>query len=122
MTLIINGVDYSTYIQQKTDITETPRRISGNNTGTALDGTYIEDYVTTKYDPSFRAKPMPADKIAALLAACENEYVSIRYSSGRANGVRSIQAVPTASTIQFLTTYAETQAIYGGLVLSFTEK
>lgn len=121
MTLIINGVDYSEYIQQKTDITETPRRITGANSGTALDGTYIEDYVTTKYDPSFRAKPMPAGKIAELLAACESGYVTLRYFSGRENGIRAILAVPTASTVQFLTQYAES-AIYGGLVLSFKEK
>lgn len=121
MIVIINGVDYSAYIQQKTDVTETPRRISGANAGTALDGTYIEDYVTTKYDPSFRAKPMPASMIASLLAACENEYVTIRYTSGRADGTRTIVAVPTASTIQFLTAYADSR-IYGGLTLSFTEK
>lgn len=121
MTVIINGVDVSAYIQQKTDIYEAPRRITGPNAGTAIDGTYIEDYVTTKYDPSFRAKPMPAEMIAQLLEACERDYVVIKYESGRMNGLRTIQAVPSASTIQYLTEYDITK-IYGGLALSFVEK
>ena len=43
MTLIINGTDFSTYIQQETDISETMRKIVGPAQDTAVDGTDILD-------------------------------------------------------------------------------
>lgn len=122
MTFILNNVDLSAYLQQKVGITETPRRISGNNSGVAIDGTLIDDYVTTKYDLTVRAKPMPAADILTLLTACAAQYVEITYTSVIASGsTRTINAVPSASTVQFLTAYAGGR-IYGDLVLSFSER
>lgn len=122
MTFTMNGIDFSAYIQRKIDITETPRRITGPHSGTALDGSYIEDYITTKYDVSVRTKPLPDAMISALLAEFEGAYVTLVYTSFLTLGdVRRIQAVPTASTLRFLTEYAEGR-IYGDLVLSFTER
>lgn len=122
MILRINGTDYSSYIQQKTDITETPRRITGTAGFTALSGRINEDYIITKYDPSFRLKPLPREKVAALIAEFENPYVSVFYTSVFVEtGVRRIQAVPTASTIKYLCDYAGGR-VYGDVVISFTER
>ena len=122
MIFRIGGIDFSGYIQNKVDIVETPRRITGPNAFTALDGTYNEDYITTKYDVSVRMKPLPDRLVTDLLYQLQLPYVSVFYTSmWTPGGMRRIRAVPTASTVRFLTNYAG-ERIYGDVVLSFTER
>ena len=122
MIFRINNKDFSAYIQQKVDVIETPRRIVGDNAFTALDGTYNEDYVTTKYDISVRLKPLPAGIVASILEELQLPYVTVIYTSVWApDGARRIRAVPTASTVRFLTEYAGGR-IYGDVVMGFTER
>lgn len=122
MIFRINNKDFSAHIQSKVDVVETPRRIVGRNAFTALDGTYNEDYVTTKYDLSVRLKPLPAGTVTSILEELQLPYVTLIYTSVWApDGARRIRAVPTASTMRFLTEYAGGR-IYGDVVLGFTER
>ena len=118
--LKIDGVDFTEYVMKYGAI-ETPRRIVGPNAGTAMDGTYIEDLITIKYDLAFVVKPLRPDMLAQLIAACSPPYVNIEYQSGVFNGLRTGVYCPSPSSVEFLTVYAQ-QGVYGNLTLNFTEK
>lgn len=122
MIFRLNDKNFDDCVQSKVDVIESPRRIIGDNAFTAIDGTYNEDYAATKYDLSVRLKPLPADIVASILTELQMPYVNVFYTSVWApNGVRIIRAVPTASTMKYLTNYAGGR-IYGDIVLSFMEQ
>lgn len=122
MIFRINDIDFSGYIQQKVGVVEKPRRISGPNSFTALDGTLNEDYVTTKYDVEVMMKPLPDRLVYDLLYQLQLPYVTLFYTSYMIpGGMRRIRAVPDPSTVRYLTEYAG-ERIYGDVRLSFTER
>lgn len=120
MTLIINGQDFSAYIQQKTDITETMRRIVGPAQDTAVDGTEILDLVKIKWDPAFRLKPLPKSMMQQLLAMMELEQVTIQYESVVQNTLREIEAEPVSITVQYAMDW-NGEEIYADTPISFME-
>lgn len=120
-TLIINGVDFSGYIQQETDISERMRKIIGPAQDVAVDGTTIPDLVKVKWDPSFLLMPMPRSKMITLLNLMEMETVSLEYTSVRNElALRSITAMPTEISVQFATMY-NGEHIYRETPISFEE-
>lgn len=121
MTLIINGTDFSSYIQQKVDIVESPRRVEGGNGGTSIDFDEIYDEGVTKYDASFRLKPMPASMIRVLLAAVEQVPCDVIYTSMLTDTTRAIEARVSIGTISYLTT-AQGERIYGESSITITER
>ena len=66
ITLRINGVDFSSYIEKTQDISESMRKVYGKANATGLDGTQIPNLVAVKWDPSFRTRPMPQDMAKRL--------------------------------------------------------
>lgn len=121
MTLIIDDVDYSAYIQQKNGIKESPREINGANARTSIDGFDIYDVVAYKLDPSFLLKPMPAEMMRTFITAINKAPVRIQYSSFMHNTVRTIEAKAVASSINYLTE-ANGKRIYGEASVSFRER
>lgn len=122
MTLIINGQDFSNYIQQETDISETMRKIVGPAQDTAVDGTDILDLLKVKWDPSFRLKPMPQAQMAQLIAMMEMEQVTVTYTSVVSGIVRSnIDMQPMSMTVQYAMTTANGVRIYADTPISFQE-
>lgn len=121
MTLIINGVDFSNYIQQTVDIVEAPRRVEGSNGGTSVDFEEIYDEGVTKYDASFKLKPMPASMIRVLLAAVEEVPSDVMYTSMLSDTPRLIEARVSIDTISYLTT-ARGERIYGESAITITER
>lgn len=122
MTLIINGQDFSNYIQQETDISETMRKIVGPAQDTAVDGTDILDLLKVKWDPSFRLKPMPQAQMAQLIAMMEMEQVTVTYTSVVSGTVRSnIDMQPMSMTVQYAMTTANGVRIYADTPISFQE-
>ena len=115
-TLFIDDVDFSSYIQQETDITEKMRRVVGPAQDTAIDGTTIPDLITYKWDPSFLLKPMPRATLDVLLEKMQQETVRLQYTSVKdADGnLRTITAMPVSMQVKFATiwngerTYADT--------------
>lgn len=122
MTLIINGQDFSNYIQQETDISETMRKVVGPAQDTAVDGTDILDLLKVKWDPSFRLKPMPQAQMAQLIAMMEMEQVTVTYTSVVSGTVRSnIDMQPMSMTVQYAMTAANGARIYADTPISFQE-
>lgn len=122
MTLIINGQDFSNYIQQETDISETMRKVVGPAQDTAVDGTDILDLLKVKWDPSFRLKPMPQAQMAQLIAMMEMEQVTVTYTSVVSGIVRSnIDMQPMSMTVQYAMTTANGVRIYADTPISFQE-
>lgn len=122
MTLIINGQDFSNYIQQETDISETMRKVVGPAQDTAVDGTDILDLLKVKWDPSFRLKPMPQAQMAQLIAMMEMEQVTVTYTSVVSGTVRSnIDMQPMSITVQYAMTTANGVRIYADTPISFQE-
>lgn len=119
-TLIINGQDFSEYIQQKTDIKETMRKIVGPAQDTAVDGTEILDLLKVKWDPSFLLKPLPKSRMQQLISMMEMEKVTLQYTSITANTLRSIDAEPLSITVQYATTW-NGEDIYADTPISFAE-
>lgn len=122
MTLIINGQDFSNYIQQETDISETMRKVTGPAQDTAVDGTDILDLLKVKWDPSFRLKPMPQAQMTQLIAMMEMEQVTVTYTSVVSGTVRSnIDMQPMSITVQYAMTTANGVRIYADTPISFQE-
>lgn len=121
MTLKINYIDFSAYIQQETDIVETMRKVTGPAQGNALDGTTIPDLIKVKWDPSFRLKPLPQSMMAQLIPLMEEETVTISYTSVKLGSVlREIEAMPVSMSIQYATT-SNGERIYADTPISFEE-
>ena len=121
-TLIIDGVDFSDYIQQETDIQETMRKVIGEAQDTAVDGTTIPDLIKIKWDPSFLLQPMPKSKMQTLIALMEKESVALEYTSVKTADMatRSITAIPTAMQVKFATRW-NGEHIYDATPISFEE-
>ena len=120
LTLIIDNVDFSDYCQQKTDRTETMRKIVGNAQDYAVDGTLIADLVTVKWDPAFLLKPLPKPMMQDLIAAMEREQVTLQYTSVRTNELRTIEAIPLSMSVKYATTWQGID-IYADTPISFEE-
>lgn len=118
--LYIDNVDFSDYIQQETDITETLRKVTGRAQGVAVDGTTIPDLIANKWDPGFRLMPMPQAKMATLIAKMEQETVVLKYTSVKLGTLRTITAMPTGMRVQYAMPYGSTR-IYDGTPISFEE-
>lgn len=124
ITVIIDDLDISEYIQQTTDITEQMRKIYGRAQDTALDGTTIPNLVAIKYDPSFSTKPMPQSIAEILASYMEKETVTLQYTSFKYAGgqVRTITALPQSITINYATDDYNGERIYNNMALAFEEQ
>lgn len=121
-TLTIDGVDFSDYIQQETDIAETMRKVIGEAQADAVDGTTIPDLIKIKWDPSFLLAPMPKSKMQTLIALMEKESVALEYTSVKTADMatRPITAIPTAMQVKFATRW-NGEHIYDATPISFEE-
>ena len=124
ITVIIDDLDISEYIQQTTDITEQMRKIYGRAQDTALDGTTIPNLVAIKYDPSFSTRPMPQSIAEILASYMEKETVTLQYTSFKYAGgqVRTITALPQSITINYATDDYNGERIYNNMALAFEEQ
>lgn len=121
-TLLINGTDYSSYIQQETDITEQMEKVTGEAEGDAVDGTTIPDLIKVKWHPAFLLQPMPKSRMQALIALMEAETVNLEYTSVHTidNATRSITAMPSAMSVKYATRF-NGEYIYDATPISFRE-
>lgn len=124
ITVIIDDLDISEYIQQTVDITERMRKVYGKAQDTALDGTTIPNLVAIKYDPSFSTKPMPQSIAETLASYMEKETVTLQYTSFKYAGgqVRTITALPQSITINYATDDYNGERIYNNMALAFEEQ
>lgn len=121
--LYLDGVDFSDYIQQETDITETLRKVYGPGQQTAVDGTTVPDLIANKIDPAFRLMPMPRDKYVVLWEKMKQETIAVEYTSIEEpnSTLRSITALPSSLKVQYAT-LAGGERVYDGTLVSFQEQ
>ena len=124
ITVIIDDLDISEYIQQTVDITERMRKVYGKAQDTALDGTTIPNLVAIKYDPSFSTKPIPQSIAETLASYMEKETVTLKYTSFKYAGgqVRTITALPQSITINYATDNYNGERVYNNMALAFEEQ
>lgn len=121
ITLKIDSVDFSDYIQQETDIAEQMVKITGPAQDIAVDGKTIPDLVRVKWNPSFRLKPLPQAKMNELIMLMEQESVSLQYTSVKLGSqLRSIEAMPVSMQVQYATTFNGSR-IYADTPIAFEE-
>lgn len=124
ITVIIDDLDISEYIQQTVDITEKMRKVYGKAQDMALDGTTIPNLVAIKYDPSFSTKPIPQSIAERLASYMEKETVTLQYTSFKYAGgqVRTITALPQSITLNYATDNYNGERVYNNMALSFEEQ
>lgn len=119
--LYADNYNLTPLIQQTVDVRESMRKIYGNNGGMSTAGVEFDDLIATKYDPSFRLKPLPASEYAAVMAIMEKESVVLRYTSVKTTGaLRTITAAPLELGAHYVTdSYG--RRIYDGEIISFKQ-
>lgn len=124
ITVIIDDLDISEYIQQTVDITEKMRKVYGKAQDMALDGTTIPNLVAIKYDPSFSTKPIPQSIAETLASYMEKETVTLQYTSFKYAGgqVRTITALPQSITLNYATDNYNGERVYNNMALAFEEQ
>ena len=124
ITVIINGLDISQYIQQTVDIEEQMRKIYGDAHDETIDGSMIPNLVAVKWDPSFVTVPMPQSIANQLLTFMEQETVNLEYTSFKvANGqMRTITALPQTVNVSYAMDTATGTRIYQAARLVFQEQ
>ena len=124
ITVIIDDLDISEYIQQTVDITEKMRKVYGKAQDMALDGTTIPNLVAIKYDPSFSTKPIPQSIAERLASYMEKETVTLQYTSFKYAGgqVRTITALPQSITLNYATDNYNGERVYNNMALAFEEQ
>lgn len=118
--LHINGVDYTSMIQQTVDITENVRKVYGPNGDITIDGVEHPDLLAVKIDPSFRLKPLSRADYNTMANLMSQATVTLEYTSFKSFGLRTITAMPDEMTATYATD-AWNGRIYTGNVISFRE-
>lgn len=120
-TLIIDGTDYSNYIQQNVDVNETPIYVNGENAGNSKAATAIWDRKGVRYSNSFLLKPLPRSKFDALRKATIANSVTVRVTTSRADAPISIEAQITMTAYSYATTHSG-ERIYTGASITIEAK
>lgn len=119
--LYADNYNLTPLIQQTTDVVENMRKEYGNNGGMSTTGVQFEDLIVTKYDPSFRLKPLPRDQYNIVMSIMAKASVTLRYTSVLMNGsLRGITAAPLELRAHYvMDSYGN--RIYDGEIISFKQ-
>lgn len=120
MTFKINNTDFSNKVP-KYGIVETPRRVTGPNSGVSLDGTYIEDLICVKYDVQVSLMPLSPTDVSTIAQLMANQYVDIEYYSPSHGEISVVTMVPGMSSVS-LALKNDTVEFYHQVTLTFKEK
>lgn len=119
--LYADNYNLTPLIQQTVDVRENMRKEYGNNGGKSTAGIEFVDLIVTKYDPSFRLKPLPRDQYNIVMGIMAKASVTLRYTSVLTSGtLRGITAAPLELAAHYVTdSYG--RLIYDGEVISFRQ-
>lgn len=112
-TLIINGTDFSDYIQQKANVNEEPIYTDGPAGGETLADSVVRDRLGIRFRNSFALKPLPQSLFYSLLSASAANSVTVTLTTSRAASPITIDAQITISSYSYATT-ARGERIYTG--------
>ena len=120
-TLIINGVDYSDYIQHFVGVDETPIYTDGVNTGETDSGIQIFDRARVRYGATRALRPLPQSMFEALVSACGLNSVPVTITLGRYANDQSFMAQIAVSGYSYSLTQDGTR-IYSGATISINPR
>lgn len=120
-TLIINGIDFSSYVQWQVDRLEQVRKVNGPNTLTDIDGNEYPDLVAVKIDPGFLLRPLPKSMLQVLHQVMALKTCSIVYTSFVGNDTRATTVIPQDFLLKFAC-QAWNGEIYEGTAITFKEQ
>ena len=119
-TVIING---HTYGIAPYSLIETPRRITGPNSGVSLDGTLIEDLVAIKYDISLELMPLTASELNQLAQDISTAFVEVSYFSAVRNQTVTLEMKPEPSSIALILLKGiGASDLYGNFTIAFKQR
>lgn len=118
--IIINGVDFTSYVPE--GYTVGYNKVSGENEGRMLNGSYREDVIAVEAVITLPALPLDEEKMNRLLTTLyKNDYASVQYFDPKENNYRSISARYETQQAQHRGTGADGKEYWTGLSLVLTE-
>lgn len=120
-TLIIDGVDFSSYVQWQVDRLETTRKVYGPNNLIDIDGKEYPDLIANKIDPGFLLKPLPKSMLQTLYTIMRHDVVTMTHTTFSANDTRTIEAIPQDMQLKYAC-QAWNGDVYEGTAITFKEQ
>lgn len=122
LAITINGEDFSDKLEY-TNRSETQRKVSGLNTGTAMNGEAIYDDLAIKYDLTVTTKPMTPDALTAMISTLSGVTLTINYYSAMRNtNVTQTMRLEVVSAVIGGLVNARSTPVISNIPLSFTQK
>lgn len=124
MTLLIDSVDYSSYIPPR-GYTVQYKKILGTNSCYTLDGTYHEDVLAYKAIVQTELLPMTSAQLSAIISACEN-CDNATYFDTRTNTIVTKKVIATLSQAAIVLNDPQrviwNQSTSSGIILTIEER
>lgn len=120
-TLIIDGTDFSDYIQQMSQVGISPIYTNGANVGETDSGIQIFDRARVRYALSFALKPLPQSLFQTLIAACEANSVPVVATTPRYAVNQSFVAQISLSSFSYATN-SQGERIYSGATIEINPR
>jgi len=120
MTFKIGGVDMTPYVAfgglkwQRNDI-------DGEDAGRTMDGTMIRNRKTMKVRLDITCRPLTGSEAATVLAAIQNEFVTVDYDDPMLGSRTSVQFYSNNVPASYLM-YKGTTDYWGGITFPLIEK
>ena len=119
--LKINGTDFSPAFNS-IGYGVSYLKIEGDNGGTTLDGTLVEDVLAWKAVVNLPCIDLEEDMLSSLLTACMADSLSVEYYDLKTKKIRSIDASITMGEATFLLQDCDGVRVYTVFAISLREK
>lgn len=120
-TLYINGTDFSAYANEYGYSIDYVER-HGPNGGLLQSGAQLTDLLRRAPVITWALNDLPQQELSALLAACEDNYVSVTYFDTRSNQDKTGMFHPYIGRQSLVLTTSEGEKWFTGLVLTLTAR
>lgn len=119
-TFILNGIDFSEYVQWQVDRLEKTRKVYGPNNLIDIDGTEYPDLIANKIDPGFLLKPLPKSMLQSLYQIMQLPTVTITYTSFSSSSDVTATVIPQDFQLRYACE-AWNGDVYQGSAITFKE-
>ena len=121
-TIQINGTDYTTYFPPA-GYEVSYEKVSGQNEGLMLDGSYEEDTLAIKAVVSSPLMPLTEEQQSKIVSdILSDDYASVYYFDPRKNTYRSAIMRYEIGTMKHRGTGADSNEYWTGLTVKFTDR
>lgn len=121
-TIQINGTDYTAYFPPA-GYEVSYEKVSGQNEGLMLDGSYEEDTLAIKAVVSSPLMPLTEEQQSKIVSdILSDDYASVYYFDPRKNNYRSAVMRYEIGTMKHRGTGADSNEYWTGLTVKFTDR